>query len=217
MREGFEESLQGISDCWYINLDRSPARRKQVETETKKLGALPIHRWKATEGAALIEKDFVLHGIPAWSRPGFAKDEKKRKGELGCAVSHKTLLQHLNTLQVAPNTGHLILEDDIVIEKDMPSAWNKGLKAVGSDWDIIFLGITGNKINGVKDGIGIPEWITGTHAYVVKHSAIPKLLDSLQIVYDPIDEIYGRNQNSLKIFALDPSKIKQSNQLSTIV
>lgn len=132
--EGFEESLQGISDSWYINLDRSPERRKQVEQETKKLGSIPVNRWKATEGAALTEKDFVLHGIPAWSRPGFAKDEKKRKGELGCAVSHKTLLQHLNTLQVAPNTGHLILEDDIIIEKDMPSAWNKAFKAVGPDW-----------------------------------------------------------------------------------
>ena len=64
---------------------------------------------------------------------------------------------------------------------------------------IIFLGVSGNKINNVKDGIGIPEWITGTHAYVVKHSSLPKINESLRVVYDPIDEMFGRNPNKLKL------------------
>jgi GR25 family glycosyltransferase involved in LPS biosynthesis len=216
LTEGFEQPLQGISDGWYINLDRSPERKKQVEEETKKLGTLRVQRWKAVEGSALTPSDYAKHNIPAWSRPGFAKDEKKRKGELGAALSHKTLLQHLNTLQVSPDSGHLILEDDIVIDKDMPAVWNKALKSIGA-WDIIFIGLLGNTVKDVKDGIGIPEWITGTHAYVVKHSSIPKIIDSLKVIYDPIDEMYGRNLKSLKIFALEPSKIKQANQPSTIV
>lgn len=215
--EGFQEPLLKIHDGWYINLDRSPDRKVKVEEEVKKLGNLPIERWKAVEGSKLTEKDFDLHSIPAWSRPSYAKDEKKRKNEIGCLLSHKTLLQNLEKLNTPQDEGHLILEDDIAINKDITGVWNKAIKSIPNDWDIIFLGLLGNKVNNVKDGIGIPEWISGAHAYVVKHSSLPQINESIRVVYDPIDEMFGRNPFGLKIYALSPSMITQNYSKSTIV
>ena len=75
---------------------------------------------------------------------------------------------------------------------------------------MIFVGLLGNKVKNVVNGIGKPEWITGTHAYVVKHSSIPRILNSLKGFNEPIDEVYGRNLEGLKIYALNPPKIHQS-------
>lgn len=216
-KEGFQDSLSGIYDSWYINLDRSPDRKVKVEEEVKKLGNIPIQRWTAVEGSKLTEKDFDIHSIPAWSRPSFAKDEKKRKNEIGCLLSHKTLLQNLEKLNVPQTEGHLILEDDISINKNIIGVWNKAKQSIPNDWDIIFLGLLGNQIKNVKDGIGTPEWITGAHAYVVKHSSLPKINESLRVVYDPIDEMFGRNPFGLKLYALSPSMITQNYSKSTIV
>ena len=218
MEESFTSPPIGIEDAWYINLDRSADRRESIEKETEKLG-IPINRWPAVDGSKLTDEDYSKLNIPAWSRPSFALESKQkgRKGEIGCYLSHKTLIEYLGSLPVQENTGHLILEDDIKIDDDIVTAWNNAVKSVDPDWDIIFIGLAGNKVNDVKNGIGKPSWITGTHAYVVKHSSIPKIYESIKIMYDPIDEVFGRNPNKLKIYALDPSKIHQRAMNSTII
>ena len=216
--EGFE-SIQGISDCWYINLDRSQDRNKNIQKELLKLSPLEITRWPGVDGGNFTDEDYDSLNIPFWSRPNFTLESKQntRKGEIGCYLSHTNLLKHLNTLQVNPTLGHLILEDDIKIDDDFLSFWNTSYKTIPPLWDIVFVGLLGNTIEFTKNGIGIPRNITGAHAYIVKHSSIPKILEYTKIMSEPIDEVYSRNCKNLNIYALNPSKIHQNGSESTIV
>ena len=209
--EGFQ-TINGISDGWFINLDRSKDRMKSVKSQLHKLSPLIVTRWPAVDGTILTDKEYDELQIPYWSRPSFAEESRKkgRKGEIGCYLSHVNLLKHLDTLNTPPNEGHLILEDDIKIDDDFVKTWNKSFNTVPETWDMIFVGLLGNKVKNVLNGIGKPEWITGTHAYVVKHSSIPRILNSLKGFNEPIDEVYGRNLEGLKIYALNPPKIHQS-------
>jgi len=215
--EGFQ-TLNGISDGWFINLDRSKERIEKIKPHLNKLSPLIVTRWPAVDGNKLTDEDYNKLNIPIWSRPSLAEQSKQklRKGEIGCYLSHVNLLKHLDTLNAPPNEGHLILEDDIKIDDDFVRSWNNSFKTVPEDWDIIFIGLLGNKVNNVSNGIGKPEWITGTHAYVVKHSSIPRILQSLKGFNEPIDEVYGRNLEGLKIYALSPFKIHQSGLPSEI-
>ena len=210
IREGFQTPPANIADVWYINLDRSSDRRTYIENETSKL-LIPVKRWSAVDGSKLTDEDFNKHNIPAWSRPSFALESKQktRFGEIGCFLSHKSLLQHLNTLDTPSDMAHLILEDDAKIDDNFIEKWNISINTVDPSWDIIFVGLLGNNVNDVKSGIGKPEYITGTHAYVVKQSSLDKIIAHIDIIYDPIDEVYAKGINKLNIYALSPSKINQ--------
>ena len=219
--EGFQ-TIEFISDGWYINLDRSTDRLKKIQAELYKLSPLVITRWPGVDGGQLTDEDYNKLDIPYWSRPAFAAEakQKTRKGEIGCYLSHYNLLKHLTTLRTDPTMGHLILEDDISISDDCVKSWNTSVKSIPSDWDMIFLGLLdfgNNKILNVSNGIGRPTSITGAHAYVVKHASLPKIIDILKVMNEPIDEVYGRNVKNLKVYALSPSKINQSGGGSTIV
>ena len=216
--EGFK-SIEGISDCWYINLYRSQDRNKNIQKELLKLSPLEFTRWPGVDGRNLTDEDYDSLNIPFWSRPNFTLESKQktRKGEIGVYLSHTNLLKHLNTLQVNPDIGHLILEDDIKIDDDFVSFWNRSYKTLPSNWDMVFVGLLGNKIESTNNGIGIPVNITGAHAYVVKHSSIPKILEYTKIMSEPIDEVYSRNSKNLNIYALNPYKIHQNGSESTIV
>jgi GR25 family glycosyltransferase involved in LPS biosynthesis len=173
----------GIHDAWYINLDRSKKRREFIEKEASKLG-IPVNRWAAIDGSKLTDDDYTKYNIPFWSRPSFALESKQklRKGEIGCYLSHKLLIEHLGTLNTEGHLGHLILEDDIKIDDDMITAWNTAITNVDPNWDMIFIGLGDNKINDIKNGIGKPAWITGTYAYVIKHSSIKKIYESIKVI-----------------------------------
>jgi len=216
-KEGFQ-TIDFISDGWYINLDRSTDRMKKIQAELYKLNPLLITRWPGVDGGQLTDKNYNDLDIPYWSRPSFAVEakQKARKGEIGCYLSHYNLLKHLTTLRTDPTMGHLILEDDISISDDCVKSWNTSVKSIPPDWDMIFIGLNGNKIENVSNGIGRPTSISGTHAYVVKHSSLPKIIDVLKGMNEPIDEVYGRNMKKMKVYALSPSKINQSGDGSTI-
>jgi GR25 family glycosyltransferase involved in LPS biosynthesis len=211
--------ILGIKDIWYINLDRSVDRKKSLETELKKLPSMPTYRWRAVDGKDLSEKEIQALGVPNWSRPEFApKDKiKQRANEIACFLSHRSLLEKLKSLPTNPEDGHLIIEDDIIILPNLVKQWNKALQGIHNDWDMIFLGYSVHKeIFQVKDNLGIPESLAGTYAYAVKHKSIPKILETLEIIYDPIDEVYSREIGNLNILAFERPLVSPGKAKSTI-
>jgi GR25 family glycosyltransferase involved in LPS biosynthesis len=211
IKEGFEDVLPIIKDCWVINLDRSVERWKTMQTETKVLAPIPVSRWSATDGRLLTEDDYVFEKIPILMRPENASEERRdrRNGEIGCYLSHKKLMEHLQTQDVDGDAGHLILEDDVVIDPGTLKAWKDVAHNLNADWDIFFFGIFDPEMKDERGGIAKVTSIQSLHAYMVKHSSLPKILETIKIMYDPIDEIIRWNSDKLNLYAIQPFTIKQ--------
>lgn len=87
-------------DGFYINLDRSTARRTAMEAQLQRLGMHGIRRSAAIDGAA-IERPAPC-GISA--------------GELGCFLSHARAV----AAPSADDGFRLVLEDDVELADDLP-------------------------------------------------------------------------------------------------
>ena len=179
--------------------------------ETKNLGPLPINRWSATDGRTMTKQDFIDEKIPIIIRPEDALEEKRerRKGEIGCYLSHKKLMEYLGKQKMSDASGHLILEDDVTIDRDTLTHWKEAAEKLDKNWDIFFFGIHDPVLGDVKNGIAPVKSIQSLHAYMVRHGSIPKILDIIKIMYDPIDEIIRWNADKLKLYAIQPFMIKQ--------
>jgi len=211
-----------ISDVSVINLERSKDRWYDIQLELIKLFPLKVSRWSATDGKQLTIKDMINEKIPEsiYGVKGFDKplNETNKYGVMGCYLSHKKLLKYLETLNVNPNDGHLILEDDIYIKSDTLTHWRKIYKNLNPNWDIVYFGVNDKckrdkDINGFKKAIHT-GW--GTYGYMVKHSSIPKILEKIDVMDDAIDAKYSRLFSELNCYILSDIKIYVTDVKSTI-
>jgi hypothetical protein len=208
-----------VKDVWIINLDKSKDRWNTMVNEAKVLDPLPVNRWSAIDGRAMKEQDFIDEKIPIIIRPQFALESKqeRRKGEIGCYLSHKKLMEFLTAQKVDDDSGHLILEDDVEIAADTLEQWIKAAPSLDKNWDIFFFGIHDPVLGDVKNGIAKVKSIQSLHAYMVRHKSIPKILEKIKIMYDPIDEIIRWNSDTLNLYAIQPFTITQrKNYMSDI-
>lgn len=217
-----KESL--FQDIWYINMDKSTERRTYMEKMLRDLNTnLEINRWPAVNGHLLTEEDYNKLEIPAWARPGFTVEarQKIRKGEIGCYLSHKYLMEYLNTLSSPADKGHLILEDDIKIADDFFTKANTGLMNLPSDWDIVTFGIPEKEnktiVKDVQNNLGRTVWMNNDYAYLVKHSSLPKILNEIEIIREPIDTTLGRasKMGKLNIYSYVPPLVKSRENNDT--
>jgi len=129
-----KDYLEGIDVIYWINLDRSPDRRKRM----KKMFKDPVFKGKkiirisAVDGKA-PDIDQVLNANFQGMQP-----EKFTKVEYAC------LLSHLNAIKQFSNSNSetaLIMEDDMTLE--FKPYWKKSVKKImneaPSDWEIIQL------------------------------------------------------------------------------
>jgi hypothetical protein len=220
--EGFEDagykiptmtlaSIPVVKDVWVINLDKSKDRWNLMIDETKKLDPLPINRWSATDGRVMTNQDYIDEKIPIIVRPDEITENRKerRKGEIGCYLSHKKLLEYLGKQKITDTSGHLILEDDVTIDKETLSKWKSAAGNLNKDWDICFFGIHDPVLGDVSGGIAPVKSIQSLHSYMVRHGSIPKILEVIKVMYDPIDEMIRWNADKLKLYAVQPFLIKQ--------
>ena len=195
-----------ISDVSIINLDSSTERWASLQPELKAL-PYPIKRFSAIDGRKMTEDQFMELGIPHLILPKFAdeKYKKKRPGEIGCYLSHSTLIKQLGAKWALPNTGHIILEDDVVIDTDAAEKIQKALLSVPSDWDILCVGIGESTLDKAVGGVARVRKFWGTYGYIVRHGSIPKVSNAIKTMFDPIDEMFW--QAGLNIYAMQPSVV----------
>lgn len=213
-----------VEDIWYINMDKSTERRDYMRNHIRELNVkIPFYRWPGVNGHALTDKDYNRLEIPAWARPQFTVEsrQKIRKGELGCYLSHLTLLEHLATLSSPPHKGHLILEDDIQIDRDFFKKVEHAFHHVPSNWDIVTFGITQRGKNphviDVKNHIGRTIWMNNDFAYVVKHSSLEKIIEEVSVIREPFDTTLGRASKlgRLNIYSYVPPLVTPRQQNDT--
>jgi GR25 family glycosyltransferase involved in LPS biosynthesis len=206
-------SIPIIHDVHIINLDKSKDRWSNLQPQLKKLVPLPCIRWSATDGRKLSEEQMLEEGIPPTMLPSIdttQPNKEGRKGEIGCYLSHRKLLEHLTTLNVDPDVGHLILEDDVIIDTTLLTSWNTSYKYLPKDWGLFYFGLRENaELGPAKYGIAKLKKTWGTYGYMVKHSKIPEILRTIQPMTGPIDAILQDNYTKLHAYAFVTPKIYQ--------
>jgi GR25 family glycosyltransferase involved in LPS biosynthesis len=197
-----------ITDVHIINLERATKRWNRLQLHLKNLRPLPIHRWNAVDGHTLSEEEMKASGIPETMMPSHSSVEeglkKRRKGEIGCWLSHVRLLKYLSTLQVPEDAGHLILEDDVVIDPDTLNVWRSTVPYLPNDWGMFYFGAGGEhlQITDIQHGFGVLKKGWGAYGYVVRHSMIPTILQYCQSMTEPIDLVYQNNYSTFRAYCL---------------
>jgi len=216
-----------IDTAHVINLDK----------DTKKLASfmeqelpVPVERWPATYGKDLNVKALPAQGVGTvivLSGKGPYTEQWKdlrNLGAVGCFLSHRSLLQHCATLAVSDTAGHLILEDDAAFPADFETQWNDVKQRIPTDWDMVYLGITGAKGHAVGKGIlklytakdNNGNW--GTHAYIVRHGALrSKVVPSLERMFDAVDVQFNTFFDAWNVYAVEPKLVLLDDTLESTI
>ena len=189
-------TLSDKFDAYYINLKRRPDKNKNTLVELDKSNLLrnKMKRFEAIDGKDIDLTNYLAPGISA-------RLLEKRRGWIGCALSHMELWQKC----VDINKPILIFEDDNVIKEEVN--YDKHLETIinnfPKDFDIVYL-VTDNIVNykpyndlfvKAKSNNSILS------AYFISPSGAQKLLDSI-MPYKPylqIDWYINRLTHNKKI------------------
>jgi len=185
---------------YFINLDENRDRWDNLSPPLQ----AKFTRFSAVNGKKLDKDQLITDGL-------IAEENNLRMGQIGCALSHITILKHI---QQQDEPYGLILEDDVVIPPDFSVDRLK----LPEDFDICFLG--GCNIKGEKVG---ENWIRPTtkkgafnlcwHAVLVNKKNVQKVLDLLTPLRRPIDSQIREEYDKLKVFYHYPNLISQNKSL----
>ena len=178
-----EKETETEMKAFVLNLKRRKDRKKNVRAQ------LPGYfepyftsDWDGPmDGEQLTDEILAQHGLSLfpwelqsdnrwWNRP-------MSKGEIGCAVSHWLCWQKASTFN---DPHYVFLEDDVrlgpTFVDDFPAVVSK-LSALDAEWDLLFLGRRPLETDEERIGDFIkPGFSYGTHAYMLSHAAVGKLL-----------------------------------------
>jgi len=106
-----------FTSIYYINLDKRPEKRTNIESQIMSLKKLTgnIIRFRATDGRKLSAIDPQIvdgQGVNDLNNPRKTFGLSLTKGAIGCALSHKTIWEEVVETK---KDLVLILEDDAVI------------------------------------------------------------------------------------------------------
>jgi GR25 family glycosyltransferase involved in LPS biosynthesis len=167
--EGMENHyLDGIDIIYWINLDRSPDRKKSMETmfQDKAFDGIPNQRISAIDGKKV---DTVYDLI-------VIDNKKLSDNEYACLLSH---LETIRTFSESKHDIALVMEDDVTL--DFKPYWKKSvqqiMKNAPPDWDIIMLSYNNtDDLKSKKDYEVFERNYHSTIAYIINKKAATKLI-----------------------------------------
>ena len=183
-------------DAYYINLKRRPDKNKNTLVELNKSNLLKnkMKRFEAIDGKDIDLTNYLEPGISA-------RLLEKRRGWIGCALSHMELWQR----SISMNKPILVFEDDNVIKEEVN--YDKHLETIinnfPKDFDIVYL-VTDNIVNyKTYNDLFVKAKSNNSilSAYFISPSGAHKLLDSI-MPYKPylqIDWYINRLTHNKKI------------------
>lgn len=158
-----------------------------------------------------------------WNRP-------MSKGEIGCSISHWLCWQKASAFN---DPHYVFLEDDVrlgpTFGEDLPDVVSR-LSAQDEAWDLLFLGRCPQEADEGRIGEFIkPGFSYGTHAYMLSHAAVDKLLatgfpkdlipadEFLPAMYvdHPRPDVRARYPKRLRAYSVDPLLCSVEHQLGS--
>ena len=216
-----DETLFDNMAMYYINLDRSPGRRKSMEQMSKEQGINP-ERFPAIDGKLLDLDDpkyeKALKKIKWW----FLVDNKKNVGHFGCYLSHMAVFEKF--LKTDKEYCFILEDDAEILVRDIKYEIAKNMKNLPRGWDILLLGYevnggpdgikmvrNGNKNTKLKDGLLNLNYFTGLQGYVINRKSAQKLIENLQKLDWIIDwnMCYLAERGLLNIYGVYPPIVCQ--------
>jgi collagen beta-1,O-galactosyltransferase len=222
--------------AFVLNLKRRKDRKKHV------LAQLPeffetyfTSDWDGPmDGQSLTDETLQKHGFALfpwklksknrwWNRP-------MTKGEIGCSISHWLCWKKAATFN---DPHYVFLEDDVrlgpTFGEDLPGTVAR-LSALDEAWDLLFLGRCPQEADEGRVGEFIkPGFSYGTHAYMLSHAGIAKLLTTgfpadlipadefLPAMYcdHPRADVRSRYPKRLRAYSVDPLLCSVEHQLGS--
>jgi len=180
-----------------------------------------------------IQNTIKTMSITNWERISAVKHDD---GGKGCYLSH---LKVLDKIIASKNGKALVLEDDAELYDDWKLIWNKSLRQLPNDWEIVYLGYNVDP-HTFKPSEHSPSLISPnilrlygcltTHAYAVRSTAIASSI--MEIIgkqhirclvgkgnkYPSIDVVYScLVTNRFNTYGIYPMLFKQLNGRSDII
>lgn len=205
-------------EIYYINLDRSEDRKKNIEKICYDHDINPI-RFPAIDGKLLDLNDKkyekALQNIKWW----FVIENYKNVGHFGCYLSHMSIYH-----QFLKSTKEycFILEDDAeFITPYLKREIVHNMNNLPKNWDILLLGYEiddshslvqkGNQKTRLKNGLLNINYFTGLHGYIINRNCAHKLIDNLQEMEWILDWniSYLAERNIVNIYGVYPPLICQ--------
>ena len=198
-------SQQIISKIFIINLDKDWERMNELNDEMKK-NNLDYERFSAVKGSELTDDSPIV-------KKYFASNLKKyNNNQKGCTLSHISIW---NKIKENNYKYTIVMEDDVIIPKNLFSKLDLYLKQLPEDWDILFLG--GNRIIGHKysKNLIVPDISKrgnyGTFAYLIRNKNIDKILNRCKNINLHTDLFMQRElRKDNKIFFCNPQLVKHN-------
>ena len=173
---------------YIINLEHRTERKEQILKELEKNYINNFKFIKAIPGNTLNLEELLKNGTVNFNKI------KMNRNEIGCYMSHLSILE---SILDSDQELHLILEDDAFFEMNFKNRMNKALNKIKNyEWDVLFAGVNvyditsydGKYIGEKCDGIYYPDNILpGTHGYVIKKSAVQKIIQEMRTIDYPYD------------------------------
>lgn len=190
------DNLGEIINCpvYIVNLERSTYRRKFILNYLSKMG-IQAEVITAVEGAKLDLDKLKSEGIYSEQAADEAFSRQLSLPEIGCSLSHINIYKRMlnNNVEQA-----LIIEDDVMFDEGVTNIFKNILENIPDDWEIIqfyyhnckdFEELSPNiaKFNSKKC---LPN---GSLGYIIKQSAVIKMLNNVFPVRYPADSMLGRS------------------------
>lgn len=137
----------------------------------------------------------------------------------GLCLSHILLWRRLNEFAWRiedPDLAFMVLEDDAEFVPDWRERLREYWKGVPEDWDMVLIGscnCADKERDEVAEGVFRVRYPQCTHAYIVKGSALSKLLEQQQRIYAPIDlALVFNSYPHLNVYTILPRLVTQHAQ-----
>ena len=203
--------MTNLPKIFCLTLKDTPKRREYVEQHFKQHG-LDVEFFEGING-----KKFGLRTtIPYNDDNPDGDDYFIKQGRIGCLLSHYMLWQ---TLWHLHHEEILILEDDAFLCENFHERFLEFKKQLPDDWQYVFVGhcclppedyqlkVTNNIITTTHAPMC-------THAYMIKKSSIPILLDTNHSAWAAVDiQIQKKTLKILKHYVFMPPLVEQVSLL----
>jgi GR25 family glycosyltransferase involved in LPS biosynthesis len=208
-----------------INLDRSPDRLVAFKTRAAAAGLGDVQRWAATDTRRITKEQTIAAGVEGDLYDAAAK--KGSFGVIGATLSHRRLLQHLETVTADPADLHAIFEDDAQIPQDFLARWEHVKPFLPADYDVVYFGYTfpnQHKVCGPINAAN-PAWMNGgktgnvgVFAYAVRHGALPKINAYMAHSHTAFDNQLAQMGTAWGLYYVSPEIVPHDYEVaSTIV